>query len=159
MAVAAEAEELDVDAAGVGDALLVAPALRVEVLRRAVGHVGALLVDVDVSEEILAHEPAVRLVVRGGEADVFVEVEGRDAAEVQALLAVHPDQFLIEPQGRTAGGETEHSVRLFAYDAGDDLSSEEAADFGFFTDEDFHWMIQGGGTLSASDWFVATVLG
>jgi hypothetical protein len=62
VAVAAEAEELDVDAAGVEDALLVAAALGVQV-GRAVGHVRAPLVDVDVLEKILPHEPAVGLVV------------------------------------------------------------------------------------------------
>jgi hypothetical protein len=76
--------------------------------------------------------------VRRRQADVFVEVEGGDAAEIEALLAVHADQLLIEAQRGAAGGEAEHGVGFFPNDAGDDLGAEDAANVGIFADEDFH---------------------
>ena len=106
--------------------------------RGAVRDMRALLVVVDVAEKIFPHEIPVGLIVGGGQADVFVEVEGRDAAEIEAFLAVHLDQLLIETQGRAAGGEAEHGIGFFADDAGDDFCAEHAADFGIVADKDFH---------------------
>ena len=138
VAVAAEAEELDVDPAGVENALFVTAALGVKIGRRAVGHVGALWVDVDVAEEIFPHEIPVGLVVRAGEADILVEVKGRHAAEIEPFVAVETDEFLIEAERGAAGGEAEDGVGFFADDAGDDLGTEDAADFGAVADENFH---------------------
>ena len=39
---------------------------------------------------------------------VLVEIEGDDVGEVQSLLAVHPDELAIHPDGRRTGGEAEH---------------------------------------------------
>ena len=138
MAVAAEAEQLDVDAAGGDDPILVGAALGVEIWRGAVGDVGAGEVDVDVPEKIFLHEKPIRLRVRRGQPDVFVEVERGDAAEIEALGPVEPDEFLIEPERRATGGEAEDGVRFFADDAGDDFGTEHATDLGGIADEDFH---------------------
>ncbi len=136
--VAAEAEELDVDAARVEDALFVAAALGVKIGRRANGHVGALLVDVDVAEEIFPHEIPVGLVVGAGEADILVEVERRDPAEVEALVAMQADELLVKTERSATGGEAEDGFGFFADDPGDNFRAEEAADFGIVADEDFH---------------------
>ena len=138
VAVAAETEQLDIDAAGVEDTLFVTAAFGVEIGRGAVGHVRAGWVDVDVAEKIFPHEIPVGLVVRAGETDVFVEVERGDAAEIEALVAVEPDEFLIEAERGAPGGEAEDGVGFFADDAGDDFGAEDAADFGGFADNDFH---------------------
>ena len=114
------------------------PALGVEIGRGAVGHVGAGLVDVDVAEKIFPHEIPVGLVVRAGETDVFVEVERGDAAEIEPLVAVEANEFLVEAERRAAGGEAEDGVGFFADDAGDDFGTEDAADFRGFADDDFH---------------------
>src|SRR4029078_10492290 len=45
---------------------------------------------------------------------VLVEIEGHDVGEVQTLLAVHPDQLAVDPDGSAAGAEAEHGMSTFA---------------------------------------------
>ena len=136
--VAAETQELDIDTTGIDNTMFVAAALGVEIGGGAVRDVRALLVDVDVAEKIFPHEIPIGLIVRAGKTDIFVEVKSGDAAEIQTLFAVQSDEFLIKPQRRPAGGETEDGIRFFADDAGDDFCAEDAANLGGFADEDFH---------------------
>jgi hypothetical protein len=138
VAVATEPEELDIDAAGVEDALFVATALGVKVGGRAVGHVGAFLVDVDMAEEIFPHEIPIGLVMGAGEADVFVEVKRSHPAEIEAFFAVEANKLLVETERSAASGEAEDGVGFFADNTGDDFCSEDAADLGIFADENFH---------------------
>ena len=102
--VAAEAEQLDVDAAGLDDAGFVGAALGVEIGRDAVRNMGAGDVDVDMPEKIFLHEKPVRLGVCRRQADVLVEVERRHFAEIQALIAMQSDQLLVKPERCATGG-------------------------------------------------------
>ena len=101
------------------DPLLVPPAEGRVVVGRARGDVDVLLGDVDVLEEVLVHEVvvALRMVLR--QAHVLVEIEGGHLGEVEALVLVHPHQFLVEPQRRGAGGQPQHGVGLGVERSGD----------------------------------------
>ncbi len=120
--VAADAEDLQVDASFVGDHPLVLLAVGGEVERPAVGHVRVARVDVDVIEEVLLHEVAIAVRVGGTEAHVLVEVEGDDARKIEPFLAVHADQLGIRAQRRAAGGQSEHAGGLLADQFGHELA-------------------------------------
>ena len=49
------------------------------------------------------------------EAHVFVQVKGGYLAEIQSLIPVHPDEFTVQPQGRTPCCQPKHCVRLASY--------------------------------------------
>ena len=108
---ASDAEDLQVDAAGVGDRLLVGgarggdPRLR----QTPVGEVHVLGTNVDVVEEMLLHEAAVALMARRIDRPVLVEIEGDDVREGEAILAMHANEFLVERGRRGAGREAEHA--------------------------------------------------
>ncbi|OPZ89433.1 MAG: hypothetical protein BWY73_01509 [candidate division TA06 bacterium ADurb.Bin417] len=140
MAVAADAQYLEVDAAGLDDPLLVlaavcgGPAVRGAAVRK----VDVLLSDVDVAEEVLPHEVVVTLGVFGRQAEVLVEVEGRHPRKIQALFPVQADEFLVKAERGAAGGQAEDQVRFFLQ-AGLDDPGRLAAHFrhaGF--DDDLH---------------------
>ena len=120
VAVMADAQDLDVDAAHVADDLVVPLALRLGVGGQAVGDVGVGGVDVHVVKEVLLHEVAVALLVGGLQADVFIQVHGLDLGEVQVALLVPVDELVIHPHGAGAGGEAHHAVGLQ-----DDLGGED----------------------------------
>ncbi len=71
------------------------------------------------AEKVLPHEGVVARGMLRGEAHVFVEVEGRNLAEVEALLLVQAHEFPIHEERGVAGGQAEHGVGLFADEAGD----------------------------------------
>ena len=72
VAVTAHAQQLQVGAAQATDKRVVAGALGLSVLGQTVGHMGALGPHVHMVEEVMLHEVAVALVVRTGQALVFV---------------------------------------------------------------------------------------
>src|SRR5687768_8321544 len=97
MTVTAETKQLNVDAAGSGNAFFIRSALGVQIFRGAVGHVSARDVDVDMPEKIFLHKIPIRLSVVCRQADVFVEVERGHAAEIESFVTMEPDQLLIKP--------------------------------------------------------------
>ena len=68
----------------------------------------------------------------------LIEVEGRDLAEIESLVAVQADQLLIELQRRPPGGEAEDAIGFLAHEPGDDPRPEHAPRFGVVLDDDFH---------------------
>jgi hypothetical protein len=98
VAVGADAQDLEVDAAAFLDAMLVPFTEGAIVGGRAGRDVDVLGRDVDVAEKMFVHEMVIRLGMGDGQADVFVEVEGGDVGEIQLAFFVEADQFLIEPQ-------------------------------------------------------------
>ena len=91
------------------DLLLVALTILLHILRfdRAVGDVDVLRRDVDVVEEGLLHPAPVALRVVRLHGIIFIEIEGDDAREVEAGLAVEADQLAVEADWRGAGGQAE----------------------------------------------------
>src|SRR5688572_6919825 len=74
----------------------------------------------------------------GRQADIFVQVEGGDAAEVEPVIAVKPNQLLIKAEWRAASGEPEDRLGLLTDDAGNNLGAEHAAGLGGIANKDFH---------------------
>jgi hypothetical protein len=109
MAGPADAQDLQVDATGLADRLLVPraglhdPGPR----QRAVGDVDLGGGDVQMVEEVLPHEAVVALQGIGLDRPVLVEVEGRHRRERHALLAVQPHEFGIDAHGRRARRQAE----------------------------------------------------
>ena len=73
---------------------------------------GVGLVDVDVIEEVVAHEVVIALHVVVREAAVLVEVIGVNLREVDVALLVPLDELVISADGRAAGSEAEDAVGL-----------------------------------------------
>ena len=122
---AADAEELEIDAAGVADGALVRRALRGHVLLAAgaVGDVDVRRRDVHVVEEVLLHEAPVALQRLRCHGPVLVQVERHRVAEREAFLAMEPHQFLVDALWRGSGGQAKHRVAslrgTFAEQGGD----------------------------------------
>jgi len=74
----------------------------------------------------------------GRQPDVFVQIEGRDAAEIQAFLPMQTDQLSVEAQGRSARRQTKHRIGFPSHQSDDDAGAEQAAGFGRLSDENFH---------------------
>ena len=136
--IAPQTEQLDINATRIEDALFVTAAFDMHVLRRAIGDVGVLLINVDMLEKMLPHEPVVGLIMGGRQTDIFVEVEGCHPTEVQILLAVETDQFPVEHQRGATRGEAEHGVGFFPHNPGDDLGGEKTTILWAVADDDFH---------------------
>ena len=83
VAVGADAENLQVDAAGAGDGGLVALALRVEIARGAVEEMNPLRPQVHAVEQVLVHEGAKAARMAAVDAGEFVQVEGGRTREVR----------------------------------------------------------------------------
>ena len=102
---APDAEDLQIDAAGITDGRFVVGAVLRGVLREAVRDVDVIRRDVEVTEEMLFHEEAVGLRMVRAEAFILVEVERDHRAEAHSVFAVQADEFRVEGQGRGACGQ------------------------------------------------------
>eukprot|EP00701_Giardia_intestinalis_P005266 XP_001709090.1 Hypothetical protein GL50803_10830 [Giardia lamblia ATCC 50803] len=69
---------------------------------------------IDLAEEVLLHEEAVALVVRGRKPCILVQVERPDLREVQALLAVETGELLVDGDGGRSGRQAQNAIRLAA---------------------------------------------
>ena len=106
----ADAENLEVDAAGALDRHLVALRRLGDLRARDVAgrDVHVLGLDVDVREQILPHEAMVGVDAVLRHRVVLVEIERHDVGEAQSLLAVHPNQLAVHADRRRARREAEH---------------------------------------------------
>ena len=102
---AADAQNLQVDAAAAADLLFVAQAILFGFLDgdRSIGNVDILRLDVDVVEKGLLHPAAIALRVVRAHRIIFIEVERDDTREVEAGFVVQADQFAVEPDRGRAG--------------------------------------------------------
>src|SRR5688500_6516434 len=105
-----DAEELQVDPAGLANRFLVPQAFQLEVLERSVParDVNVLGPDVDVREQILPHEPVVAVNAVRPHGVVLVEIERHHVSERQPFVAMHSDELAIDADGRRAGREAKH---------------------------------------------------
>ena len=110
MARLADAENLEIDAAGVGDRVLVTAAELVDAVARdrSVGDVNVLRPDVDMREQILPHEAMVGVDALVRHRVVLVEIERRDVTEAEPLLAMHTNELAIHADRRRSRCESEH---------------------------------------------------
>ena len=128
-----DAEDLKVDSARASDRILVAAALVVHLVatRFALRDVDVLGVDVDVGEQILPHEPPIRVDALPPHRVVLVEVERHDTAEAQPFLAMHAYELAINADWRRTGREPEHRALaggLFFRDERRDAVRDEPGD-------------------------------
>jgi hypothetical protein len=105
-------KDLQIDAAGAVDRAFVAAAFPLHVAGRAVQEMYPARRQVDVIEQLGLHESAITAWIARVEADEFVEVEGRGAAEIGAAETVQPDQLAIQRDRRSAGRQAENHRRL-----------------------------------------------
>src|SRR5258708_15584512 len=105
VAVAADAENLQVDAARIANGLFVGRTILMVVsLDGAIGDVDVAGRHVHVSEKILMHEMVKTLRMVRREAQVFVEVECDDPREIQFLLVVQANELLVHSKHRASCG-------------------------------------------------------
>ena len=98
VAIGADAQDLDVNAAALLYALLVPLTERPVIPGGAGGDLDVVFGNVDVLVKVLVHEAGVALWMIGRQTHILVEVEGRDLGEVQAFFLVHARQFLVQAQ-------------------------------------------------------------
>ena len=104
VAVVADAQQLQVDAAHAVDDLVVLGAGCVRIGVGAVRQVDAGGVDVDVVKQVAVHEAPVAFRVVLGQAAVLVQVHGGDLREINVALVVPLHQLLVGPHRGAAGG-------------------------------------------------------
>jgi hypothetical protein len=107
---AADAEDLQIDAAGLVDGPLVSRAVIEDGIHRhrAVRQMDVLRRDVEMLEQLLLHEAEIALAVVASQTVVLIEIEGDDILEAEALLAVEPYEFTIKGNRGAAGGQAQH---------------------------------------------------
>ena len=120
VAVVADAQQLQVNAAHIVNDRVIAGALGGGVHVGAVRQVDGLGTDVDMVKQVAVHEAPVAFGVLLGQAAVLVQVDRRDLGEVDVALVVPLDQLLVGAHGRTAGGQAQHAVGLH-----DDLGRDD----------------------------------
>ncbi len=120
VAIAADAKDLQVDAASISNALLVGGAvLAIVPFDRAIGNMNVGGRDVHVRKKVLAHEVREALRMIGGKSQVFVEIEGGHAGKIEGLFPVQAGELLIHADGAAAGRQTEAKSRVAAHGARD----------------------------------------
>ena len=113
VAVVAQAQKLQVNAASEQNGSLVGIACGLSVGVGAIGHMRVLGAHVDLAEQVLLHEVVVALLVIGRQAAIFVQIERCNAREVDTLGFVALGDFGVEALRRGAGGQAQHAARLF----------------------------------------------
>ena len=95
VAVVANAEQLQIRVTGGGDNLVVLRAGSGGVGVGAIGHMRVVQVDVDVIEEVLAHEVVIALGIVVRKAAILVQVVGADLGKVDVALLVPSSELLV----------------------------------------------------------------
>ena len=85
----------------------------------AAGHKGVCLVDVDMVEQVRVHKIAVALVVRAGQAAVFIQVHRVHGGKIHLAGLVHLGQLLVNGHGRAARCKAKLCVWLRVHQVAD----------------------------------------
>src|ERR1700686_1590078 len=121
VAVAADAQDLQVDASRIANALFVGGAvLAIVFFQRAVRNMNVGRRDVHVRKKVLAHEVGEALRMVGGKSQVFVQIEGDHARKIERLFPVQANQLLIHAEGRATGRQAKAKIGIAADGIGDD---------------------------------------
>src|SRR5699024_7119099 len=112
--IGADAQDLQVDPARLGDLLLVPRRGGRQVLGGTVGTVDGLLGEVHASRDLRVDDIAVALRVVGGDADVFVEHERLRVGEGQPLPLVAGGELIVDAQRARTGRQPEDGGGLGA---------------------------------------------
>ena len=117
---------------------VVAAALRVEVGGGAVGQVGVRGVDIDMAEQVFAHEVVVALHMIRFQPDVFVEIDAAHPLEGKFAALIRRGQFSVQPDGAGTGGEPEHARGVIEDDRAHEFVRLFAHFVVIFRDDDLH---------------------
>jgi hypothetical protein len=140
MTVGPESEDLKVDPSGRLDPVFVSLAGEGNIGSQSVREKDPIGVDVDAGEQPGLHIGVIGRGMIGAQADVFVEVERRDPAEIEALGAMDFDQTFVSFERGLAGGEPQDGVRFLADEDGDLPGGQSARGVSVGFDDDFHGM-------------------
>ncbi|MCS4198969.1 hypothetical protein GGP93_000372 [Salinibacter ruber] len=112
MAGAPDAEQHEVDSAGLFDLVLVLHAVALHGVRRnvAAGNVDLVRRNVDVVEEVLVHEPVVALQAARVHRVVLVEVKRYHVREVEPVIPAHADELLVHADGGGPGRQAKNCL-------------------------------------------------
>ena len=100
----ADCQELHINPSLLPDELLIVFRFRTQIARHAIRDVRVGEVDIHPAEEVMIHVKAIGMLVLGGDADVFIQVERAAPREVQAFLLVLSHQSVIDAFHRKPGG-------------------------------------------------------
>ena len=112
MAVAADAEQLNIHIAHTAKHRIIAGALLFLVRLHAVRQIDMRWVNVHMVKKVVMHEIMIALVVFRLHAVVFIQIDRSHIRKIQIALFVPLDQLLICADRRRTGGKTEHGIRL-----------------------------------------------
>ena len=116
---APDAQKLKIQTARLGNQGFVARASGLDCFGFALSGRQMPVLAVDVVEQLLAHKAVIRLRRAGFDGVVFVEVEAGHAPKIERLIAVQPNQFLVNADGRRAGRQPQHGVGFGAHQFAD----------------------------------------
>ena len=137
MPIGADAQDLQVDPARLGDLLLVPRRGGRQVLGGTVGTVDGRLGEVHASRDLRVDDVAVAFRMVGGDADVFVEHERLRVGEGQALPLVAGGELIVDAQRTRTGRQPEDRGGLGAQQTLDRIGSQ-LRQLVFVGDDNFH---------------------
>ena len=127
VAIAADAEKLEVDASGLADGQFVGSAVLIVIAADgAIGNVDVAGIYVDVREQIFMHEMMEALRMRGGKSEIFIEIKSNDAGEIERAVLVKSDELFVNADHGAASGQAKRQGRFFAHRTGNELSGLKA---------------------------------
>ena len=130
VAVGSQTEKLNVDPADSRDRALVAPALSLDVAGTAVERVCSPPGDVDVIEQMRAHEAVIAGGILTAQPEELVEIERRRLREADPADRMQPHEFAVERNRRPAGRQSQHQPRIRAKPARDVRGQRACRGFG-----------------------------
>ena len=139
VAVGAEAQQLQVDAAHAVDDVVVLGAGVGRVGVGAVGQMDGLGADVHMVEQVLVHEAPIAFGVLFGQSAVLVEVDGGHFGEVEVALVIPLHQLCVSAHRGASGRQTQHTVRFHDDLRGDDVCRLAGHILVVFCTNDLHW--------------------
>jgi hypothetical protein len=127
VAIAADAQKLEVDASGLADGLFIGGAILIVIAADCpVGNVDVAGIHVDVRKQVFMHEMMEALGMRGGKTEILIEIKSNDPGEIERALLVKSDELFVNADHGAAGGQAKRQSRFFAHRAGNELSGLKA---------------------------------
>jgi len=92
----------------------------------------------DMAKQIFAHVVMIRLGMIGGRPTYSSRLKSDDLTEIELLVWMETNQFVIKSQGGASRGQSQHAMRFPAQKLCNDLRSQRENLFGCITNQDFH---------------------
>src|SRR5450755_1075856 len=116
MSVAADAENLQIDAAGALNVVFIGGAVFFVVAGDgAVGNMNVAGIDIHMGKEVLQHEMVKAVGMLGRNSEIFIEIEGERAGEIEAFLTMQAGEFAIDAESGASGGQSEADRGILAH--------------------------------------------